>query len=127
MRSLIVLTAIAIVAATLMAGPAGASSKTRFYYGYGFSSTYRFKYPTIVRNLLCIHQGEGSWSDPDSPYWGGLQMDLPFQQTYAPRHLRREGTADHWSAVTQLRTGVKAVLRRGYSPWPNTAHDCGLL
>src|SRR5262245_1360977 len=108
-----------------LAAVAKATSQ-RHCYGYGFCSTYGFKYPSIVRNLLCIHPYEGSWTDPNAPYWGGLQMDLSFQAAYAPRRLKREGTADHWSPTHQLRAGVRAVLRRGYSPWPNTSRSCGL-
>src|SRR4051812_48418992 len=29
----------------------------------------------VRSGLLCIHTGEGSWTDPGAPYWGGLQMD----------------------------------------------------
>lgn len=106
---------------------ASVASPKRYYYGYGFSSTYHFKYSYIARNLLCIHQGEGSWSDPGSPYWGGLQMDISFQKAYGSHMLRTEGTADNWTPVQQLRAGIKAVLHRGYEPWPSTARNCGLL
>lgn len=82
---------------------------------------------TIVRNLLCVHRYEGSWADPNSPYWGGLQMDLTFQQSYGPAFLKRWGTADRWPKWAQLVAGVRAVLVRGYRPWPKTAHICGLL
>src|SRR5437762_10004329 len=30
---------------------------------------------------LCIHRYEGSWTDPNAPYYGGLQMDVQFQRT----------------------------------------------
>ncbi|SRR6266568_7284773 len=93
----------------------------------GYHFKYRFKYPRIAQNLLCIHRGEGSWSDQGSPYWGGLQMDLSFQQTYGPHLLKKHGTADHWPVVDQLIVGIHAVLKRGYGPWLNTARNCGLL
>ena len=45
----------------------------------------RIMAPPIVRSSsglpphysawLCIHGHEGSWTDPDAPYHGGLQMD----------------------------------------------------
>jgi hypothetical protein len=94
----------------------------------------------IVRGLLCIHHYEGSWSDPGYPYWGGLQMDLSFQQTYGwlrvAKHTRYVhkiyflnmwGTADHWPVWAQLVAGLHGYFSRGWAPWPHTARSCGLL
>ena len=83
-------------------------------------------HPPYLRDWLCIHRYEGSWADSGAPYWGGLQMDLGFQQTYAGWLLRHKGTADHWSALEQIWAAVRASHTRGFSPWPNTARDCGL-
>jgi hypothetical protein len=108
------LTAIAIVAATLMAaGRASASARS--------------EHPGIVRNLLCIHRYEGRWDDPGWPYWGGLQMDRNFMRAYGRRFYRRWGTADHWPRWAQLEAGVRGVLARGYQPWPRSGRTCGLL
>lgn len=94
-----------------------------------------FRHPSyIVRGLLCIHGYEGSWSDPNAPYWGGLQMDLSFQKTYgwlrAGHHkwyfIRKWGTADHWPKWAQVVAGIHAYFSRRWSPWPKTAHYCGL-
>ena len=77
---------------------------------------------------LCIHRYEGSWSDPNPPYYGGLQMDLHFQQTYAPALLRLKGTADHWTPLEQMWAAERAHRSgRGFYPWPNTARYCGLI
>src|SRR5262245_28954042 len=84
------------------------------------------KHPPYLRDWLCIHRYEGSWADSGSPYWGGLQMDLGFQQAYGAWLLRHKGTADHWSALEQIWVAVRASHSRGFSPWPNTARDCGL-
>ena len=84
------------------------------------------KNPPQLGDWLCIHRYEGSWADPNSPYWGGLQMDLGFQETYGGWLLRHKGTADHWSALEQIWVAVRASRSRGFSPWPNTAHYCGL-
>ena len=86
----------------------------------------RATHPPYLQSWLCIHRYEGSWADSGSPYWGGLQMDLSFQQTYGGWLLRHKGTADHWSALEQIWVAVRASRSRGFSPWPNTARDCGV-
>ena len=83
-------------------------------------------HPPDYHDWLCIHHYEGSWADPNSPYWGGLQMNLSFQETYGGWLLRHKGTADHWSPLEQIWVAVRASRVRGFSPWPNTAHYCGL-
>jgi hypothetical protein len=83
-------------------------------------------HPPRLRDWLCIHRYEGSWADSGSPYWGGLQMDLSFQQTYGGWLLTHKGTADHWSPLEQIWVAERASRSRGFSPWPNTARDCGL-
>jgi hypothetical protein len=98
-----------------------------FCSGVSIAQASSTRYQRIVHNLLCIHRYEGSWTDPSSPYWGGLQMDLTFQRTYGPAFLRRWGTANHWPRWAQLRAGARAVYVRGYEPWPNSAALCGLL
>ena len=84
------------------------------------------KHPPDLRDWMCIHRYEGSWVDSGGPYWGGLQMDLSFQATYGGWLLRHKGTADHWSPLEQIWVAVRASHSRGFSPWPNTARDCGL-
>ena len=77
---------------------------------------------------LCIHRHEGRWNDPNPPYYGGLQMDLTFQRTYAPELLRKKGTADTWTPIEQIWVAERAYRSgRGFYPWPNTARYCGLL
>jgi hypothetical protein len=75
----------------------------------------------------CIHHYEGSWTDPNAPYYGGLQMDVEFQRTYGLDLYRSKGTADHWTALEQMWVAERAFRTRGYWPWPNTARYCGLL
>jgi hypothetical protein len=76
---------------------------------------------------LCIHGYEGSWTDPNAPYYGGLQMDREFQVTYGGDLLRSKGTADHWTPLEQMWVAERAYRTRGFWPWPNTARYCGLL
>jgi hypothetical protein len=90
------------------------------------TTRWRANHPPYFRAWLCIHHYEGSWADSSSPYWGGLQMDLSFQQTYGGWLLRHKGTADHWSPLEQIWVAVRAARSRGFSPWPNTARDCGV-
>jgi len=77
---------------------------------------------------LCIHRFEGAWTDPNPPYYGGLQMDLGFMRRYGGDLLRRKGTADHWTPLEQMWTAERAHRSgRGFWPWPNTARSCGLI
>ena len=84
------------------------------------------KHPPELRDWLCIHRYEGSWGDSGSPYWGGLQMDLSFQEAYGGWLLRHKGTAEHWSPLEQIWVAVRGSRVRGFSPWPSTAHFCGV-
>lgn len=77
---------------------------------------------------LCIHQYEGSWDDDGSPYYGGLQMDLPFQASYGSSLLSAKGTANNWTPLEQMWVAERAFSSgRGFYPWPNTARACGLI
>lgn len=81
-----------------------------------------------IRAFLCIHGGEGSWTDPNPPYWGGVQMDLQFMRTYGSWALARWGTADRWPPDVQIVVALTAYYSgRGFYPWPNTARACGLI
>jgi hypothetical protein len=76
----------------------------------------------------CIQRFEGAWTDPGSPYYGGLQMDLSFQRRYGSYLLRRKGTADRWTPLEQMWVAERALRAgRGFFPWPNTARYCGLI
>jgi len=83
--------------------------------------------PPHKTQWLCIHHHEGAWKDPSAPYYGGLQMDIEFQQTYGRTLLQAKGTADHWSPLEQMWVAERAYKTRGFWPWPNTARYCGLL
>ena len=85
------------------------------------------EHPPHLSQFLCIHHYEGSWTDGGGPYYGGLQMDLGFQRTYAPGLLRTKGTANNWTPLEQIWTAEKAAKSRGFWPWPNTARFCGLI
>ena len=84
--------------------------------------------PAHASAWLCIHRYEGSWTDSGGPYYGGLQMDISFQQSYGWHLLRLKGTADHWTPLEQMWVAERAYRSgRGFYPWPNTARACGLI
>ncbi len=83
--------------------------------------------PPHQSQWVCIHRYEGSWTDADAPYYGGLQMDVEFQRTYAIQLYRAKGTADHWTPLEQMWAAERAYRTRGFWPWPTTARYCGLL
>jgi hypothetical protein len=86
------------------------------------------QHPPHLRDWSCIHRFEGAWTDPNAPYYGGLQMDLGFQRRYGRRLLARKGTADHWTPLEQMWVAERALRSgRGFYPWPNTARYCGLI
>ena len=87
----------------------------------------RAERPPHLKAWLCIHRYEAAWTDADAPYYGGLQMNLSFQERYGRRLLQQKGTADHWTPLEQMWTAEKALRSRGFRPWPNTARYCGLL
>jgi len=82
-----------------------------------------------VGSWLCIHHYEGSWTDPNDPFWGGLQMDRQFQSTYGSDMIRAYGgLANMWHPYDQMIVAERARRSgRGFYPWPNTARYCGLI
>jgi hypothetical protein len=89
--------------------------------------------PPRKQAWLCIfrherHPGQGWATRTGNGFYGGLQMNISFQRTYAPELLRRKGTADRWSALEQIWVAERAYRSgRGFYPWPNTARYCGLI
>jgi hypothetical protein len=76
----------------------------------------------------CIHRYEGSWTDSGGPYYGGLQMDWGFMNTYGGWLLARRGPANRWSPAQQMWVAERALQHgRGFYPWPNSARMCGLI
>jgi hypothetical protein len=88
------------------------------------------RYPAwLVNAFLCIHRYEGSWTDPNDPYWGGLQMDRGFMYTYGSWAIKKyKGFANVWPPAVQISVAIAAHRSgRGFGPWPNTARYCGLM
>jgi hypothetical protein len=105
---------------------AAARNLARIWHRRAFTASRRAHHPPKLRTWNCIHHYEGSWTDPNAPYWGGLQMDYSFQSSYGAWLLRHEGTANHWAPLAQIWAGVRAWRVRGFAPWPNTARACGV-
>jgi hypothetical protein len=90
--------------------------------------TRRAQNPPHKSAWLCIHRYEATWTDPNPPYYGGLQMDIGFMQRYGAHLLRRKGTANYWTPLEQMWVAERALRAgRGFYPWPNTARFCGLI
>ena len=77
---------------------------------------FRAHHPPHLAEWRCIHRWEGSWTDPNSPYYGGLQMDLAFQRAYGLRLLRQKGTANHWAPYEQMWVAERALKAGFISP-----------
>jgi hypothetical protein len=79
---------------------------------------------------LCIHSYEGSWTDPDPPYFGGLQMGYGFMEAYGGSLYAEKGTADHWTPDEQIGVAEAAFAINGYnlnwlwSQWPISGPAC---
>jgi hypothetical protein len=116
------------VTLTLGDPPAEPTDRIRVWKQISIRTARIAQHPPHARQWACIHRYEGSWSDPNSPYYGGLQMDLSFQMAYGRHLLVRKGTADHWTPLEQMWVAERAYRSgRGFYPWPNTARYCGLL
>ena len=89
----------------------------------------RAQHPPHGSAFRCIHRYEGPWTAATgNGYYGGLQMDIRFQQAYGAVLLRVKGTANRWSPLEQMWVAERAHRSgRGFTPWPNTARMCGLL
>jgi hypothetical protein len=85
---------------------------------------YRGWFARTYEKYRCIHEHEGSWTDPNEPYYGGLQMDLSFQRSHGSHFLARWGTADRWPVWAQLMAAEDAYETRGFGPWPTYYRYC---
>jgi hypothetical protein len=108
--------------------PANVLAKIAVWKQVAIQTRRRAQKPPHRRQWLCIHRFEGAWSDPDPPYFGGLQMDLGFQRAYGAHLLATKGTANHWTPLEQMWVAERAHRAgRGFYPWPITARYCGLI
>lgn len=79
-------------------------------------------------SCIARHESSSTWDiSTGNGYYGGLQMDQGFAQTYGPKFYAAKGTPDHWTEDEQRWAAVQAVATRGFTPWPNTARMCGLI
>ncbi len=106
--------------------PQAAQNLARIWHRREIAAWRAAHHPPQLHAWYCIHHYEGSWTDPNAPYWGGLQMDYSFQSAYGAWLLKHEGTANHWMPLAQIWAAVRAWRVRGFAPWSNTAHACGV-
>jgi hypothetical protein len=112
----------------LQHAPTQLRARVRVWQGVAARTWVRAKHPPHAAAWRCLQRYEGSWADAGGPYYGGLQMDLGFQQRYGAYLLRRKGTANHWTPLEQMWVAERALRAgRGFYPWPNTGRICGLL
>jgi hypothetical protein len=105
--------------------PDAARNLARIWHKRALAASRLAHHPPKLHVWNCIHHYEGSWTDPNAPYWGGLQMDYSFQSAYGSWLLKHKGTANHWAPLAQIWAGVRAWRVRGFEPWAGTAHACG--
>lgn len=91
------------------------------------------RHPPHLAAWLCIQTHEtaapfpGWRTNSGNGYYGGLQFDRSFEQTYGAWLYLVKGTADHWTPLEQIWTAEYALAQgRGFGPWPLSARDCGL-
>lgn len=87
--------------------------------------------PVPLRHLdawKCIHPKEGAWN-ATGYYHGGLQMDWGFMRAYGRDMLAKYNGrgAEVWTPREQMMVAERAVKVRGFTPWPQTARECGYL
>lgn len=89
----------------------------------------QFSNPPQMSAFLCIHRFEGAWNDKNSGgngHYGGVQFGknewLRFGYPYTGKLWAYQATP-----IEQLWAAYRYWLVSGFSPWPQTAHDCGLL
>jgi len=100
----------------------------RLWHGRAQRLRLRALNPPHKDEFLCIHRYEGPWTAATgNGYYGGLQMDIPFQAQWGRHLLRRKGTANRWSPIEQIWVAERALHVVGFGAWPNTARSCGLL
>jgi hypothetical protein len=108
--------------------PVELAKRVHAWQGVAKRTWVRAKHPPHAAAWRCLQRYEGSWVDSGAPYYGGLQMDLSFQQRYGAYLLRKKGTANHWTPLEQMWVAERALRAgRGFYPWPNTARVCGLI
>ena len=67
-----------------------------------------------MREWMCIHRYEGAWNDVGGPYWGGLQMNITFQQHYGGLALPAEGDGRPLDAAGADLDGGKSAPEQGF-------------
>jgi len=89
----------------------------------------QYRNPPQKANFLCIHRFEGSWTDRDSGHnghYGGVQMGKDEWDKFGRPYTHKEYPYQA-SMLDQLWAAYRYWLVSGFSPWSQTAPNCGLL
>jgi transglycosylase-like protein len=89
-------------------------------------------HPPNHQGWLCIYRYErnpaqGWHTYTGNGFYGGLQMDLGFQQHYGAWLLRKKGPAHRWTPIEQIWVAERGRRVQGWYAWPHTARACGLI
>ena len=78
--------------------------------------------PAHYNGWICIHNGEASWTDDGSPYYGGLQMSEGWMGVVYHANLL--------SPLVQMQLAERVSALHGFTyafmhqQWPNTFPPC---
>jgi hypothetical protein len=77
--------------------------------------------PVWLKQALCVHRHEGSWRDPDAPYYGGMQFALSTWKRAGGR-----GYPHHATVREQLYRSWVIWRKNGgrWNEWPTYARYC---
>jgi hypothetical protein len=116
---------------TPSAAPSGTLAELVLWRSRAAAARLQASHPAHFDDWMCIHSHEAGWTNHDTGHnghYGGLQMSFDFMRGYAPELYAAKGTADRWTPLEQMWVAERAwASGRGFHPWPETAHMCGLV
>lgn len=88
--------------------------------------SWQYRHPPHLQQFMCIHGHEGSWTDPNAPYWGGIQFGFGEWRRFGYPYTGKL-YANEASPLEQIWAGERYWRLSGFYPWPQTARTCGLI
>jgi hypothetical protein len=74
-----------------------------------------------MKQALCIHRHEGSWTDPDPPYYGGMQFHISTWKRAGGRGM------PHHATVREQLYRAWIIWRKNdgrWNEWPTFRRYC---